>query len=157
VQVNKPRPKRYFIDNFGVSHSGLAALGVEIQVADYNEPETVKGAFKGAYGVFAVTNCHFVFLILFSHPDIAGRQSGSPVSVWKARFDRGAILSTLPWLRMSDTLCIRSCSPAFIMLGSSLGTSLGRSMVVHSRSRTVNQSGTSSNTPSAKKECTPLG
>jgi len=35
----------------------LAAQGVEVVQADYDQPETLQKAFEGCYGVFAVTNC----------------------------------------------------------------------------------------------------
>ncbi len=40
----------------GEQAKALSKRGVEVVQADLNSPETLKSAFKGAYGVFAVTN-----------------------------------------------------------------------------------------------------
>ena len=80
---------------------GLAALGAEVVAADLDNPETLKKAFAGAYGVFCLTN----FWEHFS-PEKELAQAKSQAQAAKGAGVQHVIWSTLEdtrkWVPLSD-------------------------------------------------------
>ncbi|MEO6545735.1 MAG: NmrA/HSCARG family protein [Nitrospiraceae bacterium] len=80
---------------------GLAALGAEVVAADVDNPETVKRAFTGAYGVFCLTN----FWEHFS-PEKELAQAKSQAQAAKDAGVQHVVWSTLEdtrkWVPLSD-------------------------------------------------------
>jgi len=80
---------------------GLAALGAEIVAADLDNPESLKKAFSGAYGVFCLTNFWEHFspekeLTQAKSQAWAAKESGVQHVIWSTLED------TRKWVPLSD-------------------------------------------------------